>query len=437
MSTAAIPINDKKTIRAWAFFDWANSAYMLVISTAVFPIYFSSVTPDRVMIFGGSITKTALYSFAVSFSYILVAITSPLLSGIADYGGKRLLFLKIFTTVGAISCMALFLFKDADWVWFGTAAFIIASLGFAGGIVFYNSYLPLIATEDRYDTVSAKGYAYGYVGSVILLVVILAMIQKPEWFNISKDGLAPRIGFLMVGMWWLGFAQITFRKMPADKKGKLPDGIVKKGFNEMKKVFHFIKGEKNIRRFLMSFFFYTAGVNTVIYLATIFAEQELGFETAELILIVLILQLVAVIGAYLFAYVSKLKGNKFALGIQIIIWMLICFAAYYVTDKNLFYALAAMVGMVLGGIQSLSRSSYSKMLTDDIDDLSSFFSFYDVLYKLAVVAGTFIFGLVELLTNNMRYSVLSLAILFLIGFLILMSIDFGHFEKGKGRKVVG
>ncbi len=429
MSSASFPLNDKKTIRAWAFFDWANSAYALVISTAVFPIYYSAITPDKIDLFGMSVSNSALYSFAVSFAFILVAITSPFLSGIADYGGKRLLFLKVFTTMGAISCMALFFFKDASWLWFGTAAFIISTLGYAGGIVFYNSYLPMIVTEDRYDMVSAKGYAYGYLGSVILLFVILAMIQKPEWFNISKDGLAPRIGFLLVGIWWIGFARITFRRMPKDKKGALPDGIVKKGFNEMAQVFKYVMKDVNIRRFLLSYFFYTAGVNTVIYLATIFAEKELGFEAGELIVIVLLLQVVAIGGAYLFAYVSKLYGNKVSLAIQLVIWMAICLFAFLIVQKTPFYVLAGLVGLVLGGIQSLSRSSYTKMLDESIDDLSSFYSFYDVLYKTSVVGGTFIFGLIDLITGSMRYSVLTVGIFFIIGLIILMGVDFGDRSK--------
>ncbi len=434
--TPTIPLNQKKTIRAWALFDWANSAYALVISTAVFPVYYTSVMPAKIEVFGEMVTNSAVYSFAVSFSFILVALFSPLLSGIADYGGKRLFFLKVFTTFGAIACGALYFFTADSWLWFGTGAFIVGTLGFAGGIVFYNSYLPEIVTEDRYDKVSAQGYAYGYVGSVILLLFILVMNEKPAWFNLSDDTYAPRIGFLLVGIWWLGFAQLTFRMMPQDKKGPLPPSIIKRGYGDMVAVFQKVKENVSVRRFLIAFFFYSSGVQTVIYLATIFAKEELGFETGELILIVLILQLVAIFGAYGFAKISDLYGNRFSIGSMLFIWITICILAFFCADKTLFYALAALVGTVMGGIQSLSRSSYAKMLDDSIDDLSSYFSFYDVLYKLSVVSGTFIFGFVELLTNNMRYSVLSLSVFFVIGFVILQGVEFGDNPKRRKRKIV-
>ncbi len=415
--------NDKKTINGWAFFDWANSAYSLVISTAVFPPFYSSITPDQVDVLGLSIANTALYSFAVSFSFIVIAVLSPMLSGIADYSGKRMVFLKFFTIIGSLACASLFFFKDGSDTIFGTAAFIIGTIGFAGGIVFYNAYLPEIVTEDRYDKVSAKGYAFGYFGSVILLIIILAMIQYPALFGLSDSTQAPRIGFVLVGIWWIGFAQITFRRLPRDAQGPLDSKVFKKGFREVRDVFIKIRADKNILKFLIAYFFFIAGVNTTIYLATPFAEKELNFGTAELILIVLILQLVAMIGAYFFAFVSKKVGNKKALLIQLVIWIFICVSAYLTTGKTFFYILAGFVGMVLGGIQSLSRSSYSKMIDENRDELTSYFSFYDVLTKVAVVSGTFVFGIVNQLTHNMRYSVLTIAIFFVVGFILLSSVQ--------------
>ena len=420
--------NNKKTIRAWAFFDWANSAYALVISTAVFPIYFIASTPDFIEIFGVSFANSALYSFAVSFSYIIIAFLSPLLSGMADYGGRRMFFLKMFTLIGSVACMALYFFKGVPQLWLGTSAFVLATIGFAGSIVFYNAYLPEIVTEDRYDKVSAKGYAYGYIGSVILLVFILAMIQKPEWFNLPQDsGLPARIGFLLVGLWWIGFAQITFRNLPKDKTNSFAKGIFKKGFQEVKQVYNNLKSEGDIKIFLASFFFYSSGVQTVIYLATVFAEKELNFDAGELILIVLILQLVAIVGAYFFAYLSDKVGNKFSLMTMLVIWVSICVAAYFVEGKMTFRFLAAMVGLVMGGIQSLSRSSYSKMINQNEGDITSYFSFYDVLYKVSIVAGTFFFGLVEFITNDIRYSVLVLALFFIVGMILLAKVNFDKF----------
>jgi UMF1 family MFS transporter len=416
-------LNDKRTINGWAYFDWANSAYYLVISTAIFPIYFSSVTEDQIPMFGGTISNTALYSFSVSAAYILIALVSPLLSGIADYTGRRMYFLKSFTMVGVIGCIALFFFSSPQTMWIGTTAFIMGTIGAAGGLVFYDSYLPIIASEDNYDKVSAKGYAYGYLGSVLLLIVCLLMIQKPEWFGITNPTLPSRISFVLVGLWWLGFAQITFRRLPADNRMTHSENLFVKGWKELIHVWHKIKRDPHIKRFLASYFFYIAGVHTVIYLASLFADRELGFKDAELIITILLLQLVAIPGALFFARISKIKGNKFSLLVQLVIWVVICVFAYATTEKWEFFTIAALVGLVLGGIQALSRSTYAKLLEGRKDDPTSFFSFYDVLSKIAIVSGTFIFGLVNSITGSMRYSVLVLAVFFIIGFLLLLTVS--------------
>lgn len=415
-------LNDKRIINGWAYFDWANSAYYLVISTAIFPIYFSSVTHDEIPIFGGTISNTSLYSFSVSAAYILIAFLSPLLSGIADYTGRRMYFLKGFTIVGATGCISLFFFHSPETMWIGTGAFILGTIGAAGGLVFYDSYLPIIASEDQYDRVSARGYAYGYIGSVLLLVFCLLMIQKPEWFHISSATLPSRISFVLVGLWWIGFSQITFSRLPADIPTAHPGKLLAKGWKELIHVWHLIKHDVHIKRFLTAYFFYIAGVHTVIYLATLFADRELGFKESELILTILLLQLVAIPGAILFARLSKLKGNKFSLLLQLVIWVIICVGAYATTEKWHFFTIAGLVGIVLGGIQSLSRSTYAKLLEGRKEDPTTFFSFMDVLSKIAIVSGTFIFGLVNSLTGSMRYSVLVLALFFIIGFLLLTRV---------------
>jgi MFS transporter, UMF1 family len=412
---SAIELNNKRTINAWALFDWANSAYALVISTAIFPGYFEEYTPKEITLGNLNFSNSSLYSFAVSFSYIIIASLSPLLSGIADYSGRRKFFLKTFTLIGSLACTALYFFKGEPQLWLGTSAFILATIGFAGSLVFYDSYLPLIVTEDRYNKVSAKGYTYGYIGSVILLIFILMMIQKPDWFGLADGQLGARIGFLLVGVWWLGFAQYTFKYMPKDKKNLFTAGMIKHGYTEIAGAFKRVRNIPNIKHFLLAFFFYSAGVQTVIYLATIFAKKELAFETAELILLVLILQLVAIGGAYVFSLLGNRKGNKFSIMVMICIWILICFAAYFTYDKVMFYIIAGFVGLVMGGIQSLSRASYSMLIPEKDHDTTSYFSFYDVVYKSAIVGGTFLFGLVDNITNNMRYSVLTLAIFFILG----------------------
>jgi UMF1 family MFS transporter len=428
MSTTEL--NNKKTINAWAIFDWANSAYALVISTAIFPVYFIKYTPEVINFGSFEFTNSSLYSFAVTISYIIIASLSPLLSGIADFSGRRMFFLKMFTLIGSLACTALFFFKGVDLqdgitnyqlrnepqLWLGTSAFILATIGFAGSIVFYDAYLPLIVSEDKYNKVSAKGYSYGYVGSVLLLIGILAMVQKPEWFGIADGQMGSRIGFALVGFWWVFFSQYTFKHLPKDKKVLFTSAMIKSGYREVYGAFQKVKKMPNIRSFLLSFFFYSAGVQTVIYLAAIFGEKELNFETAELILLILILQLVAIGGAYIFSSLGNKKGNKFSILTMIVIWVFICVAAYFTYDKLVFYIIAGFVGLVMGGIQSLSRASYSMLIPEKEKDTTSYFSFYDVVYKSAIVGGTFLFGLVDNITNNMRYSVLTLALLFIAGF---------------------
>ncbi|MCB0668684.1 MAG: MFS transporter [Saprospiraceae bacterium] len=417
-------INDRKTINGWAFFDWANSAYALVISVAIFPNYYIRMTDDYIPFFGAQISNSSLYAFAISFAYLLISLMLPLLSGIADYSGRKLFFLKVFTTVGSISCAGLFLFKGMPQVGLALAFFILATIGFDGGKVFYNSYLPLITSPDKYDRVSAKGFAYGYIGSVILLLVNLWIILDPSFFGIPEENsLSVRLAFLMVGIWWIGFAQITFRRMPAEKKGSFEEKILKKGLREIKQVWHELKPQKNLKRFLISFFCYSAGVQTILYLAATFAEKELQFGSSELILVVIILQVVAIGGAYLFAYVSKIRGNKLSLMSMLVIWIFICILAYFVNDKMQFYLVAALVGLVMGGIQSMSRSTYSKLISNRKEDTTSYFSFYEVLEKVAIVFGTFSFGFIDQVSGGMRNSVLLLGCYFLIGMIILWRVN--------------
>jgi len=411
--------NHKKTMHAWAMFDWANSAYALVISTAIFPGYFEEYTPEVIQIGGMEISNTALYSYSVSFAFILIALLSPMLSGIADASGRRLFFLKFFTILGSLACSSLFFFDGPGNWWLGTGGFIIATVGFAGSLVFYDSFLPLIATEDKYNELSARGFTLGYLGSVILLIFILLMIMQPAWFLLPDGQMGARVGFLLVGFWWFGFSQYTFVHLPADQRLETDRGLWFSGYKELKQAWAKVEDNIEIRTFLLAFFFYSAGVQTVIYLATLFAKTELGFGTSELIFVVLILQLVAIVGARLFSWLGNRRGNRFSILVMIWIWIIICAGAYFTYDKNTFYFLAAMVGMVMGGIQSLSRASYSFLIPEKSHDTTSYFSFYDVVYKVAIVGGTFLFGLVDHLTNNMRYSVLVLALLFVAGMVFM------------------
>jgi len=421
---------DKKLINAWAFYDWANSAYSLVIATAVFPIYYSSLTESfasvdgNINFLGTQWNATTLYDYTLAFSFLMVAFMSPILSGIADYTGNKLKFLKAFCLLGSISVMSLFFFEDENTLWVGLVFTVLASIGFWGSIVFYNAYLPEIAHPEQQDDVSAKGFIFGYTGSVLLLLFSLFMVNKPEMFGLPDAAFASRLTFLLVGIWWLGFAQITYSYLPNNVYNRKPKkDFIWKGLRELKVVYFEMRQQVELKFFLLSFFMFSVGVQTIILMAGIFGSKELGLPTLDLIAVILLVQIVAIFGAFLFSRISDRIGNIATLKITIVIWALVCCIAFLL-DKSqpnvsyYFYGLGALIGMVMGAIQSLSRSTYSKLLPVTKDH-ATYFSFYDVTEKLAIVFGMLIFGLLISFTGSMQMSVLFLAVFFIISFVLL------------------
>jgi len=407
-------------------YDWANSVYSLTISSAIFPAYYETVTEinnsDMVSFFGLTIDNTSLYSYGLAFAFLFVAFVSPILGGIADYVGNKKPFMKAFAYTGAIACISMFWFTDVSMLEFGIIAMVIAAIGFTGSLVFYNAYLPEIAPKEEHDQISAKGFSYGYIGSVILLIINLVLIMFHDKFGLEK-GFATRLAFVMVGIWWIGFSQITFANMPKSKKGIKPKNLLSNGFNELGKVWKEFQSIAYLRRFIPAFFFFTIGVQTVIYLAANFGSDVLGMETEQLIVSILLIQIVAIGGSYLFSTLSKKIGNVKALIICVTAWMFICAGAYFVTSVNAFYIVAAFVGMVMGGVQSLSRSTYSKMLPPT-NDTASYFSFYDVTEKIATAIGLLSFGLIVQLTGSMPNAILALIVFFVIGLVLLLRVKF-------------
>ena len=418
--------NDKRVIQSWAFFDWANSSYNLVITSTIFPAYYTIITTtaahgDQVTFFGLKFTNTALSNYALSLAYLMMVILLPILSATADYRGNKKIFMKIFTYIGGIACMGLFFFK-LDTLELGIICFIIAAMGYIGGVLFNNSYLPEIATKDQQDRVSAKGYAYGYIGSVSLQLICFVFVLKPELFGITDGSLPARISFLLVGIWWIGFAQISFNRLPAGSPNyaAINKNVVHSGFDELAKVWRQLKSMKVMKRFLIAFFFYSMGVQTVMLAAAGFGEKTLQLGTSKLIAVILIIQLVAIMGAIWMSKLAKKIGNVSVLILVVGIWVMTCISAYFITNEYEFYGLAAIVGLIMGGIQSLSRSTYSKFIPEHTPDTTSFFSFYDVTEKLAVVIGLFSFAYIEEQTGNMRNSVLALASFFILGLIFLL-----------------
>lgn len=419
--------NDRKTINAWAMYDWANSAYALVIVSAIFPAYYNSITTvdgdTRILLFGSRIENTAAYSINLGIAFGIVALISPLLSSISDYRGNQRSFMKFFCYMGAIGCMVLFFFTDARLVYLGLAGMLLATIGYSGSIVFYNSYLPAIATEDRQDKVSARGYAFGYIGATTLLIINLLFIMNQKALGVTDDSLLPRLSFLLTGLWWLGFAQIPLRLLPRGLYAAKTEGRnLMNGYKELIKVWSHLKSHPRLRTFLFSFFFYIMGVQTVMFMAASFGDKEVHLSLMQLIITVLALEYIGIGGAFLFAWISKKTGNIAALMIAVTIWIFICAGAYFIVTPLHFYIAAFFIGMVMGGIQSLSRSTYAKMIPET-ENNAGYFGFYDVCEKTAMMCGLVMFGSLDHLTGSMRNSIMALGLWFSIGLILLFIVS--------------
>lgn len=420
--------NNPRILNAWCLYDWANSVHSLVIVSSIFPVYFSATALNEsggpvIDFLGISVKNSVLFSYSISAAFLIVALASPFCTAIADFSGRKKAFMKFFCYLGSVSCALLYFFTR-ETTTFAVFMFILSLIGWSGSIVFYNSYLPEIATEDRFDRISARGFSMGYIGSVLLMIFNLTMILFPDWYGGISNGMASRIAFLTVGVWWIGFAQIPFRLLPEPEHRAKPTdgGWVFNGFRELKKVFAEVRHHKLLKRFLVSFFIYNMGVQTVMYVATIFGSDELKLPAQSLIITILIIQIVAILGAAGFARLSERFGNIYALMTAVSVWILICGLAYSLTTEYQFYGLATLVGLVMGGVQSLSRSTYSKLIPEGTKDTASYFSFYDVTEKLSIVLGTALYGLIEQITGSMRNSVLALLFIFVAGLLLLWRI---------------
>lgn len=481
-------------MQAWAVYDWANSVYSLVITSTIFPIYYSILTtayekkeyisetgkwidvPVRNMIkfFGKTYEPDAVYGYSLTLSFFIVVILTPILSSLADIIGNKKSFMQFFCYLGAISCMGLALFTSMETVYLGLLFSITASVGFWGSLVFYNSFLPDIATKDKQDALSARGYVYGYVGSVILVIICLILIQVLAR-NKEEALLYTRISFLLTGAWWFGFSQYTFRYLPkfGEVKDQLPKDlvllnfknifqshseaggwfevvkrnikfyleIIRESFKELFKVGRKLFQTPNLKYFLSSFFFYSVGMQTIFLMATLFGKSEINLAQNKLIITLLLIQIEAIIGAMVFSRLSQKIGNKNVISITVFLWIVVCVWAYFLNKANLnveyhFYAVAGLVGLVMGGLQAMSRSTYSRLLPENSMDNTTYFSFYDVLEKIAIMIGAFIFSFIidnydnirvfftqidiELPTaSGMRFAAFFMGVFFLIGLVLI------------------
>lgn len=450
--SAATHASNLKTVRAWYMYDWANSVYNLVITTTFFPIYFVAITKaaygeNTVPFLGRNFKSSSLYDYALAFAYLAIAVLLPVLSSIADSRGNKKRFMQFFCYLGGLACIGLYWFSgNQPSVTWGLTCFVLAAIGYVGSLVFYNSYLPEIARPEEQDRVSARGYAMGYIGSVILQIIGFGLVMF--YSSRGDETSGPLYTFLLVGLWWIGFAQITFAYLPKNKHEgeRFNTSALTAGFIELRKVWSEVRQLPVLKWYLVAFFFYSMGVQTVMLAATLFGAQVLGLPADKLIVTVVVIQLVAIAGAFVMSRLSGRFGNiKVLMGV-VFFWVLICVYAYSVATmkeygenvENHFYLLATGVGLVMGGIQSLSRSTYSKLMPMT-NDTASYFSFYDVTEKVAIVVGIFAFGYIDEIFG-MKNSVLTLIVFFAVGFLALLVTrvrqkqypDAGSALEGKG-----
>ncbi|HKX85794.1 MAG TPA: MFS transporter [Flavobacterium sp.] len=427
---------DKKLLNAWAFYDWANSVYSLVIASAIFPIFYNALFKIRgnnyVDVYGYHFKDTAMITFVTALAFLLVALMSPILSGIADYVGNKLAFLRFFCYLGGLSCIGLYWFNLHNF-FISYTVYLLGLIGFWSSLVFYNSYLPDIAFPEQQDRVSARGFSMGYLGSTLLLIVNLAMVMSPDTFGITGDSgeaamKAMRISFLMVGIWWIGFSHITYYYLPkgVSTGHKVTKAVVLDGFKELRIVWNDVKQNIVLKRYLTSYFVFIMAVQTVMLVATYFGAEEIIWETPSqkttgLIISILVIQIVAILGAFLTSRASGKFGNINVLIFLNAFWAALCCFAFFVETPNEFYAIAGFVGLVMGGIQSLARSTYSKFLPET-PDTASYFSFYDVTEKVGIVIGMSIYGIIDQVTGSMRNSIVFLAVFFILGLILLLRV---------------
>ncbi|REG85973.1 MFS transporter [Winogradskyella sediminis] len=449
----------QKLLNAWAFYDWANSVYTLTIASSIFPIFYSALFASQlektVTAFGMVFKSTALITYVTAFTFLMVAMLSPILSGIADYVGNKKNFMKFFCYVGGAGCIGLYWFSiEPHRIHLSLLFYFMGLIGYWGSLVFYNSYLPDIAYPGQQDRVSAKGFSLGYAGSVILLIFNLAMVMYPNWFgfdiSISNTLLeygteaeisealktaknkasfeAMKISFITVGIWWILFSQYTFYVLPngVKKGGKVTKDVVFNGLRELREVWRQLKQNLSLKRYLVAFFVFSMAVQTIMLVAVYFGEEEIAWgdsdaKTFGLIVSILVIQVVAILGAILTSRASSKFGNIKTLIVINFFWMGLCFYAYFMETPMQFYIAAGFVGLVMGGVQALARSTYSKFLPET-EDTTSYFSFYDVAEKIGIVIGMGIFATIDQVTGSMRNAILFLVIFFIVGIILLFRV---------------
>jgi UMF1 family MFS transporter len=405
-------------LRAWAMYDWANSAYQTTVIAAVFPIYYIRVAAAGVE----EADALARLAWASAIAICIVALVAPLLGAIADYAAVKKRLLGVFMGIGVASCFAMFWITEGEWM-FALAVFIIGNVGVAGSIVFYESLLPHLVGTDDLDRVSSAGYAIGYLGGGVLLAINLLLIQRPGLFGLADAGIATRVAFVSVGVWWLAFSLPLFLRVPEPRAlaTATPEPVsFSRGLARLVQTFRELRKYRQALIFLAAFLVYNDGIQTMIRMATSYG-QTIGLDSGAMITALLLTQFIGVPAAFAFGALASRIGPKRGIFIGLAVYAGITVLGYYMTTSAHFYALAVLVGLVQGGTQALSRSLFASMIPRHKS--SEFFAIFSVFERYAGVLGPVIFGAVVASTGSGRSAILAILIFFIVGAALLVPVD--------------
>jgi UMF1 family MFS transporter len=407
-------------LRAWAMYDWANSAFQTTIIAAIFPIYFASVVAADL----AEADRTSRFAWATTIAIVIVALVAPLLGAIADYAAVKKKMLAAFLGMGAAATLAMYGLTRGDWM-LALVLFVIGNVGVAGSIVFYESLLPHLVGQDELDRVSSAGYAIGYLGGGLLLAINLLMIQKPSLFGIPDSGIAVRLSLASVGVWWVAFSIPLFRKVPEPARLLEADevrgaNLIRTGFHRLIETFRELRQYKQAFLLLVAFLIYNDGIQTIIRMATIYGTS-LGFDETAMITALLITQFTGVPFAFLFGHVAGRVGPKPAVFAGLAVYGGITVLGYFMKTATHFFALAILVGMVQGGTQALSRSMFASMIPRHKS--SEFFAFFGVFERYAGILGPLVFASMVEMTGSSRNAILAVLVFFIVGGAILAFVD--------------
>ena len=408
----------------WCMYDWANSSFATVILSAVLPVYFVTLVPEegaRISLFGWHrlIPAAALWAYAVSFSMLIVALTAPYLGALADRKNLHRRFLFTCCLVGSFTTGLLYFARPGMYV---TAVFlfILANIGFAGGNVFYNAFLPKLAGNNELDRLSSRGFAFGYFGGGLALLLVFVMIMAYDSLGFPDKGAATRTGFLLTGVWWLLFAIPAFRFIRVYASPILPQ-TVHKGISGYFRTLAEIRHYRPLFLFLIAFLFYNDGIQTIIVVAAIFGRQELALSQGTILSCFLMIQFVAMPGTLLFGRLAEKFGAKNSLYLALFLFIGVTVYAFFINRPWEFWLLGFIIAIILGGSQAVSRSLFSSLIPEGKH--AEYFGFYAISAKFASVFGPLVFALITDLTGSARLSILSLTGFFVIGIILLSTVD--------------